>query len=142
MRSDNDQLLEVWEIDENGKSFVQGVEKTLTYWKLQTELCDSYGLEFFAPLASEFAVVSKKVMNEVGKVEGIRYDDQDNSKSGWLLRVEEEELNDESNFINLHLYHIAAKRLDLVPFFALPPGYGFTLENKDEYTVWYDEEVL
>lgn len=138
---ENSDYLDVWELDKNGEEFVPGVERTLLYWKLQTELCDLYEVEYYDTFAGELISVSKKALKTNGKVEGIRVSvDEDDDRSGWLLITNEDELDDDSNFMNIHLYHIVAKRPELIPFLTLPPGCGFTMEKEDEYTVWFHDE--
>lgn len=132
--------MDVWEVKSEKEShlFVLGVERCLRYWAEQKQLCSSVGASFAPPHASDFAAVSKGVLEGGMLLEGVRYPAR-HGQSGWYLTTDLYN-GDSSTLKVMHLEHVTAARPDLIALIGLPFGYRFEVSPEGQ-AIWYDPEV-
>ncbi|MGO4389675.1 hypothetical protein AB4Y85_19325 [Microvirga sp. 2YAF29] len=132
---DENQYMSFWEYNPQATEFIYGIERTLTYWRSQHEICSQAGAAFAPPRADQMIVISDGVYDG-DDVEGVRYPSPEHM-SGWWFTADR--YNDDiSTLQTVHAHHISAARPDLAKFFALPYGFRF-FSGQD--AVWFDKEV-
>jgi hypothetical protein len=130
-----------YEISEVGRSrdgYQVGVDNAIKVFDEQKEVCIKYKIEPISPLFSQYIVISKGVYEGV-PTEGVRYPSPSHM-SGWWLTTDEYDGNI-NTLLNVHYYHIAFKRPDILKYLALPFGYRF-FKNAYSAEIWYDEKVM
>lgn len=131
----DDQRLIFHEYNPEATDFIFGIDNTISYWRVQHDLCSRVGAEFAPPRPDQMIVISEGVY-EGDPVEGVRYPSPPHM-SGWWLTTDR--YNDDINSLKtVHSHHVTEKRPDLVRFLALPSGYRFF---STEGNVWFDEEA-
>lgn len=133
----SDNLLEIWEYNEDTSDFVLGGSSAVNYWIKQHKICRKYNSIFAPPKFDSLTAISAGVL-EGNPVHAMRYPWPDHM-SGWLI-VTDEYNGDVETLTNHHTHHIISLRPDISPFVSLSPGYGFDLRDKTH--VWYDEDSV
>lgn len=132
----SDDLVEVWEYNENATDFVVGGSLALAYWRDQHLVCHRFGATFSPPRADKLTAVANGVLEGL-PVEAVRYP-MGEQMSGWFLLTDKWDRN-VSSLTNHHTYHVTAARPDLARFLALPVGFRFDLRRGQR--VWFDTDV-
>jgi len=104
----------------------------------QESACNKYGVSPTFPTFNQNIVISKGVYEGLG-IEAVRYPSP-NHMSGWWLTTELYDNNVDS-LMNVHYYHVAFKRPDILRYLALPNGYRFYINN-EENEIWFDKKAL
>lgn len=112
--------------------------QTIGFYKEQLSLCMDNKVEPVIPLIGQKISVSKEIY-EGREVNGVRYN-APNHMTGWYLTSNSFD-GDINSLVVDHLYHILKERPDLAKYLALPPGYRFYKDEKEE-EAWFDESVL
>ena len=128
----------LWEAGIDGNGFKVGVEYALKITEEQKHQCKVNNVLAKFPNFSQNVVISKGVYEGLG-VSAVRYPSPDHM-CGWWITTDLYDGNIKS-LMNVHFYHLAFTRPDLLKFMALPEGFRFYIENENA-EVWYDEEVL
>ncbi|MBX3257335.1 MAG: hypothetical protein KF862_24635 [Chitinophagaceae bacterium] len=111
---------------------------SISFLKGQLEICNRHGAKPDIPLIGQKVAVSKEIY-EGSEVNGVRYKSPSHM-TGWYLTSNSYKGDIKSLSVD-HLYHLLKKRPDLAKFMALPFGYRFYKDFKEE-DVWLDEEVV
>ena len=130
-------VLDVWEYDAMAKTFREGAELALKYWREQHEVCARTGARFTPPRPDQLVVVSEGVF-EGDSVKAVRYPSPEHM-SGWWM-VTDRYTGEVNSMRQEHMYHLTYRRPDLVPYIALPFGYRFDLTHHED--IWLDKEAL
>ena len=121
LQSRHDGDLDVFESTTDGSDYVRGADLTLRYWKEQSDMCRRLTAAFTPPRPDQKAAVSAGVLEGAVPVSGVRYP-APSHMSGWYLTTQAFS-GDVKELRVEHLYHVTARRPDLVAFLALPPGF-------------------
>jgi hypothetical protein len=127
----------LFEVDPNDESFIEGVDIAINIVALQEKECISNEVTPIFPTFSQMIVISKGVL-EGKTVEGVRYPSP-NHMTGWWLTTELYD-NDVKSLQVIHYYHLVFKRSDIIKYLALPFGFRFSSGEANE--VRFDENVL
>ena len=128
---------ELWEANRNGDDFKIGVEYALQVVRDQEEECKKHDVIPQFPTFSQNIVISKGVYEGLG-VEAVRYPSPEHMTGWWITT---DMYNDEVDTLtNVHYFHLAFQRPDILRYLALPFGYRFYM-SKEEKDVWYDENT-
>ena len=130
-------VLEAWELGDDGVEYVCGADRALRFWRDQARVCDEQGAAFCPPKGDSMVVVSDGVW-EGRDLEAMRYPAPEHM-SGWWLITDLYDGNVESVRTE-HAYHLVEKRPELVQYLALPPG--FWLRTGADSGIWFDEKLL
>lgn len=123
----------------NGSNYYEfDLTQTIKLYKEQLHLCIDNKVEPVVPLIGQKIAVSKEIY-EGREVNGVRYR-APSHMTGWYLTSNSFDGNVNSLIVD-HLYHILTKRPDLAKYLALPSGYRFYKDDKEE-EVWFDQKVL
>lgn len=129
--------LEVWEL--SGDDYVYGARRTLMIRGDQRRVCGEHSLDFDPPYGHLFISVDDGVYEGLS-VEGRRYANSADDKTGWILTTER--YNGDVASLKLeHGFHMPDLRPDVVPYLALPPGSRFWL-SPTERRVEVDPSLL
>lgn len=105
----------------------------------QKDTCGLYGAKFSPPKPEQLIAISKRVLDGFPLAAGVRYEDASRDKSGWIIYASDVE-EDKSEFIGLHIDHLAQTHPAIARHLALPVGWRFALEPGSE-RAWFDAEV-
>jgi hypothetical protein len=125
------------EAEVNGEGFCEGVDYSICVLNDQKEECNLHDVSPVFPTFSQNIVISKGVYEGLA-VDGVRYSSPSHM-TGWWLTTDLYDSNVDS-MINVHYFHVAFKRPDLLRYLALPTGYRFFL-SEEEHAVWFDDKV-
>lgn len=134
----HDDCFSLWEAEATGNGYQEGIDYAIKVVREQNDECIKYGVSPIFPAFSQNIVVSKGVYEGLA-IEAVRYQSP-NHMTGWWLTTDLYDDNVDS-LMNVHYYHVAFKRPDILKYFALPYGYRFLVNNK-EGDVWFDADVL
>ncbi|MCM3630406.1 hypothetical protein M3194_24030 [Paenibacillus glycanilyticus] len=129
---------EIWEVQSNGEGFEEGADYAIKVVQEQKQECQKYGANPQFPIFNQMMVISKGVYEGLA-VDAVRYPSPDHM-SGWWLTTDLYDENIES-FMNVHYYHVAFMRPEIIKYFALPYGYRF-YKTDNEQDIWFDEDAL
>lgn len=129
---------EIWEANSEGNGFTKGVDYSIKVIKEQENLCKQYGVSPIFPTFNQNIVISKGVYEGLG-VDAVRYPSPE-YMTGWWITTELYDDNIDS-LMNVHYFHVAFKRPDLIKYLALPYGFRFYI-TEQEKEIWFDKEVL
>jgi hypothetical protein len=132
-----DDLLEAWEYNADATEFVQGVTRTVSYWRDQHRTCGRLQAKFEPPRPDQLVVISAGVLEGDKDVQGVRYPSPEHM-AGWWFTTSRFDGNTES-LKTTHAYHVTAARPDLAHLIALPYGFRFDLSHGED--VWFDASV-
>ena len=130
MRRSSTKLMEFWERTADWEDWQLGVERTLTYWRDQREVCAQSGLVFAPPLASRLIVHTREALTG-GRFDAIRYGDKP-PMSGWWFTGPDWD-HDTSKITIRHGYHVAAEHPELAKYLGLAPGSWFRPGPPEEF---------
>lgn len=135
------EILRVCEYLGDGRQeWAVGVERTLSYWQGQRELCSSFGVAFAPPHGSEFALVSAGVLEHSFPVEGVRYPSEA-PDSGWIFTTDMYDGNIYT-LKKVHLHHVTDARQELARVVGLPFGFYFRITTDPGTSgIWFDSDV-
>lgn len=109
--------------------------------KLQTEICQKYGVDFF-PSPDHFRVgIAKNVRSGLQPINGLRRP-VENSVCGWYIWAGEEWSDADDFFEPLCVRHLSDWCPQVIKYLALPPGYRFLIDDKGHEDVWFDGKLL
>lgn len=134
----DDNYLDLWEINNDGEEFIEGVENAIEIVENQINLCHKYEEYAQFPQFNQMIVISKGVYEGLD-VEAVKYLPEGNM-SGWWITTELYDDNIDSLMV-VHYYHLAFSRPDLLKYLALPAGYRFFIEGEN-VEIYLDEKVL
>jgi hypothetical protein len=106
----------------------------------QAEVCERYGVKPVPSDPWETLGVSKKLQSGVVPITGIRHKPE-NGTCGWYIWGGEEYSEATDFFLSLHVVHLVEVCPEVIPYLALPPGWGFVIAPEYE-DVWFDEKYL
>jgi hypothetical protein len=129
-------LLDVWERLPD-QTYVRGAERAMRFVRVQREVCARYKSGFAPPIGDQLVVIDEGIY-DIPSVEGSRYA-MNADNSGWILIRDGWKKNVDS-FVNVHVYHLLERRPDLVRFLALPVGWRFFTDGREE-TVEFDPSI-
>lgn len=127
-------LLEVYELNIEGKDFTRGADLAVKFWIEQHDICKQYDAHFVPPTHEQMVVVSQGVFEGL-PVQAVRYPSPSHM-SGWWLTTDKYD-GDIKSLKTEHLHHLIARRQDLVKYLALP--FGFRVD--ENHSVWYEQSV-
>jgi hypothetical protein len=130
-------VLETWEHGDDGRELVIGADRALRFRRDQMRICEAHGAEFTPPRGDTLLAVSDGVW-EGRDLEAVRYPAPEHM-SGWWLTTDLYDGNAESMRTE-HAYHAVARRPELVPYLALPPGFWFRTGGEPE--IGFDPALL
>lgn len=134
----NDSHLAIWEASSNGEGFVEGIRYASKVINEQEEMCEKYDVTPVFPQFNQNVVISKGVYEGLG-VDAVRYSSPDHM-TGWWLTTDLYDDNIDS-LMNVHYYHVAFNRPDLLKYVALPFGFRFYITEHEE-DIWFDENAV
>jgi hypothetical protein len=105
----------------------------------QSNTCRRFRAEFEPPKPDQKVAISVGVLDGDIPVWGVRYVAPPHM-SGWYLTTERFSGNVADLTVE-HLYHVTARRADLVPFLALPTGFRFAVTHNGADAA-FDQDVL
>lgn len=132
------ELHELKDVINGNNKYEFSLDYTIEFIKSQLMICDEYNVKPNIPKIGQKITLSKEIY-EGSEVNGVRYESPSHM-TGWYLTSNTYK-GDIKTLVVDHLYHILKERPDLVKFLALPAGYRFYKNDKDE-EVWIDKEVL
>jgi len=130
------EYFDLWETSYNGQEFVEGVDYAIRITYDQEDTCRKFNVIPVFPTFSQNIVISKGVYDSLD-IEAVRYESPSHM-TGWWLTTDLYDDNIES-LMNVHFYHIAFNKPEILKFLALPFGYRFYLSDKG-VDVWLDNE--
>lgn len=133
----NHGYIDLWEAQNNGDGFQAGVDYALKIIHEQEHECKLRNVIPNFPTFSQNIVISKGVY-EGYSVDAVRYPSPPHMSGWWICS----NLYDDNpnTLMNVHYYHLAFKRPDILKYLALPHGYRFDLHDNIE-KVWLDQEI-
>lgn len=129
--------VEMCELDQASGEFVLDITRSIRYRRIQMEICMKNQAKYDPPSITSYCAVSEGVFDGLA-VEGIRYPSPDHM-SGWYLTTEQYDKTASSLRVE-HLYHVCSQRPELIEFFGLPVGFGFSQQELGG-RVYFDHEV-
>lgn len=129
--------LTVLEAKSNGDGFVEGISYASKVISDQEEMCKYFRTEPIYPLFNQNIVISKGIYEGLS-VDAVRYTSPEHMTGWWLTS----DLYDDNidSLMNVHYYHVAFTRPDLLKYLALPYGFRFcTADSKED--IWFDENA-
>ncbi|WP_207892449.1 immunity protein Imm33 domain-containing protein [Paenibacillus pinisoli] len=130
-------VLTIQEAKDNGEGFTEGISYASKVIREQEEICRIYDVSPVFPQFSQNIVISKGVYEGLG-IDAVRYSSPEHL-TGWWLTTDLYDDNTDS-LMNVHYFHIAFKRPDLLKYFALPCGFRLYITDTAE-DIWFDENV-
>lgn len=124
--------------DINGEGYETGIDYAIKVVSDQRKECDLLNQPCVFPTFNQNIVISRGVYEGL-PVDAVRYPSP-LQMSGWWITTDLYDDNTNS-LMNVHYYHVAFKRPDVLRFLALPDGHRFSMDEKS-YDVWFDQEVL
>ncbi|WP_374018011.1 hypothetical protein ABU162_28710 [Paenibacillus thiaminolyticus] len=134
----SDSLLSVWEAKSDGDGFREGISYASKVIKEQVELCNKFDVSPDFPQFSQNIVISKGVYDGLG-INAVRYSSPEHM-TGWWLTTDLYDDNVDS-LMNVHYFHVAFNRPDILKYLALPYGFRFYITDSEE-DIWFDEDAL
>lgn len=125
------------EAEANGEGFRHGADYSINVLNNQKEECSLHKILPAFPSFSQNIVISKGVYEGLA-VNGVRYSSP-NHMTGWWLTTDLYDSNINS-LMNVHFFHVAFKRPDILKYLALPVGYRFYFSD-EESGAWFDDKV-
>lgn len=138
LSNSNDSILSVWEAKSNGDGFVEGISYATKVISEQEDLCSRFDASPVYPQFSQNIVISKGVYEGLS-IDAVRYSSPEHM-TGWWLTTDLYDDNIES-LINVHYYHVAFNRPDILKYLALPYGFRLYLSDSEE-DIWFDENAF
>lgn len=134
----NDGQCVIMEFEKNGNGWVDGVEYAIELKMNQKDICEKWNVEPQFPIFNQFISISDGVL-EGFPIDASRYL-ADEDMTGWYF-VTGLYNGDYKEMKNIHYYHLAFKRPELMKYMALPSG--FTLfQNSNEIEIEFSENLL
>lgn len=130
-----DGYLDIYEYNSEATQFVEGGSLAIHCWATQNKLCQENKCQFMPPRPDRKVAISEGVYEGL-PVQGVRYPSPEHM-SGWWLTTDQYDGNVDSLQV-VHMYHLTAKRPDLIPYIALPYGYRF---DSSSGVVWPDKNI-
>ncbi|RJG26979.1 hypothetical protein [Paenibacillus thiaminolyticus] len=134
----SDSLLSVWEAKSDGDGFKEGISYASKVIKEQVKMCNKFDVSPGFPQFSQNIVISKGVYEGLG-IDAVRYASPEHM-TGWWLTTDLYDDNVDS-LMNVHYFHVAFNRPDLLKYLALPNGFRFYITDSEE-DIWFDEDAL
>ena len=106
----------------------------------QKEMCDKYGVVFYAAPFDMKLGISSNVREGVIPVNGLRHS-LEGDTTGWYIWSGEELSTDPDYFKPLHVEHLLEWCPEILKYLGLPPGSRFLVAG-DYEDVWYDKTLL
>jgi hypothetical protein len=122
----------LYEADALGEGYIEGVDYSVKVLNEQESECAKFNVSCMFPFFSQNIAISKGVYEGLA-IEAVHM-------SGWWLTTDLFD-DDTNSLMNVHFFHVAFKRPEILRFLALPFGYRF-LFSKNIENIWYDEKVL
>ena len=138
LSNSSDTLLTVQEAKSDGDGFIEGISYASKVINEQTQMCNELNANPIFPQFSQNIVISKGVYEGEG-IEAVRYSSPEHM-TGWWLTTDSYDDNMDS-LMNVHYFHVAFSRPDLLKYLALPYGYRFYVTDSEE-DIWFDENAL
>lgn len=115
-------FFEIWEAEQSGKGYHSGVDYATYIVHEQEDECLMHNATPIFPTFSQNIVISKGVYEGL-PIEGVRYSSPKHMTGWWLIT---DEYDDNVNsLLNVHYFHVAFKRPDILKYLALPFGFRF-----------------
>jgi hypothetical protein len=128
----------LYEATPNGDGFNNGVDYGVVITSDQNHECKKLKIAPLFPTFSQDIVISKGIYEGL-PVNAVRYPSPGHM-TGWWLTTDLYDGKIES-LMNVHFYHVAFKRPDILRFLALPHGFRFYSDTNSQ-EVWFDPTVL
>ncbi|MBJ6362368.1 hypothetical protein ACFOQM_13825 [Paenibacillus sp. GCM10012307] len=138
LSSSSSSVLTVQEAKGNGDGFTEGISYASKVIREQEDICAKFDVNPVFPQFSQNIVISKGVYEGLG-IDAIRYSSPEHM-TGWWLTTDLYDDNTDS-LMNVHYFHVAFNRPDLLKYLALPCGYRFYITNSEE-DIWFDENAV
>ena len=133
-----DDIFELWEVTSDGNSFTKGFEYCLTIINEQELVCKNQNVNPVFPTFSQSLVISDGIYEGL-PVEAVRYSSPPHM-TGWWLTTELFD-DDTGKLKNVHYYHLAFRRPEILKYLALPFGFRFYGPEDGNTTIWIDSDV-
>ena len=132
----NDQFT-LFEANQVGSEYVPGIEYALKVSKAQEDMCAQFDTSASFVTFGQLVVISNGVYEGL-PLQGVRYNSPSHM-SGWWLTTDLYDGNVKS-LSNVHYYHLAFSRPDLLKYLALPFGFRF-FHSANGSDIWYDPKI-
>jgi hypothetical protein len=113
----------------------------MTLSPLQRHTCDRLAVEPVPPASRSIVGIALSRPHELEPLQALRHPVAGESNGWFVWRGPAIPQDDDDFFVALHVEHLADREPDLVPYLALPPGWGVILAAGHE-DVWFDERLL
>lgn len=130
-------VYELWEAEQFGNDYCIGVDYSIIVVNQQLDECYKQNASPIFPTFGQNIVVSKGVYEGL-PVEAVRYPSPSHMCGWWLVTDEYDD--DVKSLMNVHYYHVAFKRPDILKYLALPFAYRFVVDAY-KFEAWFDEKI-
>ena len=131
-------VYELWEAKPDGTGYHRGTDHAINVKLAQEKECEKLGVKPVFPTFSQNIVISEGVYEGM-PIDAIRYPSPTHM-TGWWLTTDLYDNNIDS-LMNVHFFHVAFKRPDILKLLALPFGHRFHVDQKGS-EVWLDKKIL
>lgn len=129
--------LELTEATADGSDYCDGADYSITVLADQQLECKAHQVAPLFPNFGQYLMISDGVYEGL-PVNGVRYMSPSHMTGWWLTT---DEYNDDVKSLkNVHFFHVAFTRPDILKYLALPPGFRFYI-SQGESGAWFDEQV-
>jgi hypothetical protein len=110
-------------------------------WWLQREVCRRFGVVPLRPETGTMIGIAPSRERGALPLNALRHPPQGQSNGWYVWRGGAIPRNQDDFFVPSHVEHLADHAPELLPYLALPPGWGVVL-GPDYEDVWYDGGLL
>ncbi len=136
--SKENHIYDLYELNQHGTEFVEGVDFSINLMRSQMVVCEKYDSKFKFPFLNQKVVISDGVMDDY-PVEAVRYESPEHMTGWWITT---DLYNDDVNSLkHVDLSELILKRPDLIKYLALQDGFRF-FKSETDYDIWFDDQVL
>ncbi|REH55315.1 hypothetical protein BCF44_101335 [Kutzneria buriramensis] len=109
--------------------------------RVQRKVCRRFGVVPAIPAAGTMIGIAPSRGRDLLPLNAVRYPPEGQS-NGWYVWRGGEIPNDQDDFfVPSHVEHLGDHAPELIPYLALPPGWGVVLAKGHE-DVWFDENLV
>ena len=109
--------------------------------RVQGRVCQRFGVEPVLPQPGTMVGIAPSRERGLLPLNALRHPPQGQSNGWYVWRGGAIPRDQDDFFVPSHVEHLEDHAPELVPYLALPPGWGVVLAP-DYVDVWYDEDLL
>jgi hypothetical protein len=133
-------LYSIHEVKRDGTGFTEGVDNAIEITDSQSRECSKESVFPVFPTFSQKIAISEGVY-EGEAIDAVRYPSPSHM-TGWWLTTNLYDGNIKSLKV-VHYFHVAFQRPEILKYLALPYGYRFNFDKKQDIEdTWFDKSVL